>query len=175
MQTLTKKSKTKIPHLIRKGMQSKKAFTMLELVFILVILGILAAVAIPKISASRDDAKLVALKSDINTLKTSFPAYFLAQGEGTFITAITLSSANWNLSDYTITSKLQDKNGNPCINATLLNAQQTTANTPKDVQFLQLSTQTNPNAQGDTCEKLLESINLTQTLRIPLLSSSIIF
>lgn len=156
-------------------MQHKKAFTMLELVFILVILGILAAVAIPKISASREDAKLVALKSDINTLKTSFPAYFLAQGEGTFISAVTLSSANWNLSDYSITSKLQDKSGNPCINATLLNAQQTTANTPKEVQFLQFSTQANPNAQGDTCEKLLESINLTQTLRIPLLSSSIVF
>lgn len=44
-------------------MRNKKAFTMLELVFILVILGILAAVAIPKISASRDDAKLVALKA----------------------------------------------------------------------------------------------------------------
>lgn len=85
---------------------------MLELVFILVILGILAAVAIPKISASRDDAKLVALKSDINTLKTAFPAYFLAQGQGTFTTAITLSSANWNLGDYALTSKLQDSNQN---------------------------------------------------------------
>ncbi|WP_297812549.1 type II secretion system protein [uncultured Helicobacter sp.] len=156
-------------------MQMKKAFTMLELVFILVILGILAAVAIPKISASRDDAKLVALKSDINTLKTSFPAYFLAQGEGTFMTAVTLSSANWNLQDYIITSKLQDKNGNPCVSATLLDSNHSTTNNPKNVQFLQLSTQTNPNAQGDTCEKLLESINLIQTLRIPLLSSSIVF
>lgn len=156
-------------------MQMKKAFTMLELVFILVILGILAAVAIPKISASRDDAKLVALKSDINTLKTSFPAYFLAQGEGTFMTAVTLSSANWNLQDYIITSKLQDKNGNPCVSATLLDSNHSTTNNPENVQFLQLSTQTNPNAQGDTCEKLLESINLIQTLRIPLLSSSIVF
>ena len=156
-------------------MRTKKAFTMLELVFILVILGILAAIAIPKISASREDAKLVALKSDINLLKTSFPAYFLAQGEGTFMTAVTLSNTNWNLGNYTITSKLQDKNGNPCINATLLDSNQTTANAPKNVQFLQLSTQTSPNAQGDTCEKLLESISLTQTLRIPLLSSSIAF
>lgn len=150
-------------------MQSKKAFTMLELVFILVILGILAAVAIPKISASRDDAKLVALKSDINTLKTSFPAYFLAQGEGTFISAVTLSSANWNLNDYTITSKLQDKNGNPCVSAT------STASTPKSVQFLQLSTQASGNSQGDTCEKLIESIHLVRELKIPLLSSSIVF
>ncbi|WP_194145427.1 prepilin-type N-terminal cleavage/methylation domain-containing protein [Helicobacter sp. MIT 05-5294] len=158
-----------------KNAPMKKAFTMLELVFILVILGILAAVAIPKISASREDAKLVALKSDINTLKTSFPAYFLAQGEGTFNSAITLSSANWNLDNYTITSKLQDKSGNPCVSATLLDSNHATATTPSNVQFLQLTTQASSNAQGDTCEKLIESIHLTQTLRIPLLSSSIVF
>lgn len=156
-------------------MHNKKAFTMLELVFILVILGILAAVAIPKISASRDDAKLVALKSDINTLKTAFPAYFLAQGQGTFTTAITLSSANWNLNDYAITSKLQDSNQNPCISAKLLNTNNMLASTPKDVQFLELSTQTIGNTNGDTCAKLIESIGLNTTLKIPLLSNSIIF
>lgn len=156
-------------------MQTKKAFTMLELVFILVILGILAAVAIPKISASREDAKLVVLKSDINTLKTSFPAYFLAQGEGTFMSAVTLSSANWNLNDYSITSKLQDKNGNPCVSATLLDSNHSTANAPKNVQFLQLSTQASNNAQGDTCERLIESISLVREVKIPLLSSSIVF
>ncbi|MCI5969154.1 type II secretion system protein, partial [Helicobacter sp.] len=132
-------------------MRNKKAFTMLELIFILVILGILAAVAIPKISASRDDAKLVALKSDINTLKTAFPAYFLAQGEGTFLSAITLSSANWNLNEYSIQSKLQDSNNNPCISAKLLDAKSAPATTPKGVQFLEISTQTPGNASGDTC------------------------
>lgn len=156
-------------------MQYKKAFTMLELVFILVILGILVAVAIPKISASRDDAKLIALKSDINTLKTSFPAYFLAQGEGTFLSAITLSSANWNLQEYTITSKIQNANNTPCISATLLNTNKTTATSPKDVQFLQLSTQTSAKQDGDLCEKLVHSIGLNISLEIPLLSNSIVF
>ncbi|TLD82699.1 type II secretion system protein [Helicobacter sp. MIT 11-5569] len=156
-------------------MRAKKAFTMLELVFILVILGILAAVAIPKISASRDDAKLVALKSDINTLKTAFPAYFLAQGEGTFLSAITLSSANWTLSDYSIQSKLQDSNQNPCISAKLLNTNNVLSTTPKDVQFLEISTQTNANVNGDTCAKLVESIGLNAPLKIPLLSNSIVF
>lgn len=156
-------------------MQTKKAFTMLELVFILVILGILAAIAIPTISASRDDARLVALKSDINTLKTAFPAYFLAQGQGTFLSAITLSRSNWTLSDYFIQSKLQDSNSNPCISAKLLNANSIIATMPKDVQFLELSTQTIGNANGDTCAKLIENIGLNSTLKIPLLSNSIIF
>ncbi len=35
----------------------KTAFTMIELIFVIVILGILAAVAIPKLTATRDDAK----------------------------------------------------------------------------------------------------------------------
>ena len=36
----------------------KNAFTMIELIFVIVILGILAAVAIPKLAATRDDAQV---------------------------------------------------------------------------------------------------------------------
>ncbi len=35
---------------------SKKAFTMVELVFVIVVIGILSAIAIPKFAATRDDA-----------------------------------------------------------------------------------------------------------------------
>ncbi len=34
----------------------KKAFTMVELVFVIVVIGILAGIAIPKFAATRDDA-----------------------------------------------------------------------------------------------------------------------
>lgn len=49
----------------------KKAFTIIELVFVIVVLGILAAVAIPKFSATRDDAIDARIKKQINAIRTS--------------------------------------------------------------------------------------------------------
>ncbi len=43
----------------------KKAFTMIELIFVIVILGILASVAISKLSATRDDAKIASMAQQI--------------------------------------------------------------------------------------------------------------
>ncbi len=37
---------------------SKKAFTMIELIFVIVVIGILSAIAIPKLAATRDDAHI---------------------------------------------------------------------------------------------------------------------
>ncbi len=46
------------------------AFTMIELVFVIVVLGILAAVAIPRLAVSRDDAILVKGKSQISAIRS---------------------------------------------------------------------------------------------------------
>jgi general secretion pathway protein G len=46
----------------------KKAFTMIELIFVIVILGILAAVAIPRIFTTRDDAQAVQATVNLRTL-----------------------------------------------------------------------------------------------------------
>jgi len=48
----------------------KPAFTMIELIFVIVVLGILAAVAIPKLAASRDDAVLVKGKSQVSAVRS---------------------------------------------------------------------------------------------------------
>ena len=49
----------------------KKAFTMMELVFVIVIIGILASVALPKMWVTRDDAAIAKLRSDVSTIRSS--------------------------------------------------------------------------------------------------------
>ena len=46
---------------------NKSAFTLIELVFVIVILGILALIAVPKLSATRDDAKLTGELANLST------------------------------------------------------------------------------------------------------------
>ena len=61
----------------------KKGFTMIELIFVIVILGILAAVAIPKLAATRDDAEVAKAATNIQTLISDLGAYYTSQGKFT--------------------------------------------------------------------------------------------
>lgn len=80
---------------------------MIELVFIIVILGILAAIAVPKMAASRDDAVAVAIKSDIGTMTQAIPAMYMSQGSLTSIgQAVNLDTSRWSGTGLTVTSVL---------------------------------------------------------------------
>lgn len=59
----------------------KNAFTMIELIFVIIILGILASVAIPKLAATRDDAKIVSKAQEIKVAVSEIPSTFMASGE----------------------------------------------------------------------------------------------
>ncbi|ASM40474.1 prepilin-type N-terminal cleavage/methylation domain-containing protein [Campylobacter sp. RM12327] len=48
----------------------KKGFSLIELVFVIVILGILAGVAVPRLTATRDDAQIAKLKSDVAAIQS---------------------------------------------------------------------------------------------------------
>jgi len=50
---------------------TKKAFTMIELVFVIVVLGILASVAIPKFAATRTDAEISKGVADISSIRSA--------------------------------------------------------------------------------------------------------
>lgn len=50
--------------------KASHAFTMIEMIFVIVVLGILAAVAIPKLAVSRDDAVWVKGKSQVAAIRS---------------------------------------------------------------------------------------------------------
>ena len=59
----------------------KKGFTMIELIFVIVILGILAATAIPKLNATRDDARMVTAAQEADRIFSELGSFYTAQGQ----------------------------------------------------------------------------------------------
>jgi prepilin-type N-terminal cleavage/methylation domain-containing protein len=57
-------------------LRNRKGFTLIELLIVVVIIGILAAIAIPKFAATKDKAKLASVKTDLRNLETAEEAYF---------------------------------------------------------------------------------------------------
>ena len=57
-------------------MLNRKGFTLIELLIVVVIIGILAAIAIPKFANTKEKAYLATMKSDLRNLITAEEAYF---------------------------------------------------------------------------------------------------
>ena len=75
----------------------RPAFTMIELIFVIVVLGILAAVAIPKLAASRDDAVIVKGKSQVAAIRSGISllkSKRLLEGNMTAISSLDVATNN---------------------------------------------------------------------------------
>jgi general secretion pathway protein G len=87
----------------------KKGFTMIELIFVIVILGILAAVAIPKLAATRDDAKIAKGATELAMVVNDFGSYYTAQGAFGAISDMT------NVNEFSTTDLATDLNGSGAV------------------------------------------------------------
>ena len=59
----------------------RKGFTMIELIFVIVILGVLASVAIPRLAATRDDAEIAKASTNLAMAVENIAAYYTARGD----------------------------------------------------------------------------------------------
>jgi type IV pilus assembly protein PilA len=57
-------------------MRAVRGFTLIELLIVVVIIGILASIAIPKFSNTKEKAYVAAMKSDLRNLVTAQESYF---------------------------------------------------------------------------------------------------
>ncbi|MDP2904986.1 MAG: type II secretion system protein, partial [Candidatus Omnitrophota bacterium] len=75
---------------------SKKGFTLIELVMVIVILGILSAIALPTFVNLQEDAKKAALKGALGSLRGAVSIWYVktaaSSGTGSYPTVAQLSS-----------------------------------------------------------------------------------
>jgi type IV pilus assembly protein PilA len=64
-------------------MRSRKGFTLIELLIVVVIIGILAAIAIPKFANTKDKAYVAAMKSDLRNMAT-YEEQYAADNNGAY-------------------------------------------------------------------------------------------
>jgi len=84
----------------------KSAFSLLEIIFVIVILGIIVSFAAPKLMDTKDSALVSTLKRDVNTAINSIQSYYLLNQKIDDISdTMNLSSTNWNIEKLKISDK----------------------------------------------------------------------
>ncbi len=86
--------------------RNKKGFTLIELLIVVVIIGILAAIAIPKFSNTKEKAYVAAMKSDLRNLATYEESY-AADSAGVYFDATQMAASGFRPSqNVTVTPSL---------------------------------------------------------------------
>ena len=132
---------------------------MIELIFVIVILGILASVAIPRLAATREDAEISAAVANLRTLVSDATAYYTAKGEfgsttkWSEITNVPLQNTTGNTTgNATADANLKVGNINDCITVKMVD--RTTAGTTTTPAHIEFTKKTSANG---VCKQVLDS------------------
>ncbi len=103
---------------------NRKGFTLIELLIVVVIIGILAAIAIPKFANTKEKAYIASMKSDLRNLVNAEESYFAdwitygdntalgtsyGESPGVTVTIANVSGKGWSAhADHTGTAKSCD-------------------------------------------------------------------
>jgi type IV pilus assembly protein PilA len=79
---------------------NKKGFTLIELLIVVVIIGILAAIAIPKFASTKDKAYIAAMKSDLRNLAT-YEEQYAADWNGAYFAATGMTTTGTGQQGFT--------------------------------------------------------------------------
>lgn len=91
----------------------KNGFSLLELIFVIVVMGIIASFAVPKYMDTRDQALASTIQRDIVTAINSFQSYYLINRKISNISdVITLNTKNWAVSENSMVFSDSDE---PCV------------------------------------------------------------
>ena len=144
----------------------KKGFTMIELIFVIVILGILASVAIPRLAGTREDAEISTAVANLRTLVSDANVYYVTKGTLTNakwggITSVPLTTASGgtaatSAADAVATTAANLKVGdvNDCITVTLVEKTTGTNATPAHIQF------TKKSSAAGVCKAVVDSASV---------------
>ena len=88
---------------MKRRLRNQKGFTLIEIIAVLIILGILAAIAVPKYMDMMDDARTQAMEGAIaegmSTMSLAYAKQMMANGSATMTQIVATANANKPASD----------------------------------------------------------------------------
>lgn len=103
---------------MKKTYNEKKSFSIIELIFAIMIIGIIASVAIPKLLNINSKATVSTIKQDINSIISSIQSHYIINKKVDKISdTINLNSSIWNISNKSVK---YIENKKTCIDISIL-------------------------------------------------------